>query len=176
VGFRGFVRTVVTGAMVAAMAAVPAQAQRCWNQTLVEAAQVREFDIMLLVATLRCQAKGVDLSSSYNGFVAAHKPVLKAVGDELLRELNASLGGTAALKAYDSMSVTMANKFGQGIEGLECSDFQAMIAEGRAVRSTRADLLALAQRAGADPALPAPRCAVVAQAAAAPAQVIAGRN
>ena len=108
-----------------------------------------------------------------------HKPILKGVGDEMLKELNTSLGGKAALKVYDSMSVTMANKFGQGIEGLECTDFQAMIAEAQATKSTRADLLTLAQRAGADPTLPAPRCTPQPQVAAAvpaPAQTVAAAN
>lgn len=173
-------RAAFAGALCAMTIAVPAQAQRCWSQALVEAAQVKEYDIMLLVATLRCQAKGVDLSASYNAFVVAHKPILKGVGDEMLRELNASMGGKAALKIYDSMTVTMANKFGQGIVGLECSDFQAMIAEAQATRSTRADLLTLAQRAGADPVIPAPRCGAPVQAAIvpvqAPVQTIAATN
>ncbi|MBT2187773.1 hypothetical protein [Sphingobium nicotianae] len=160
-------RAVWVGVLCAMTAAAPAHAQRCWNQTLVEAAQVKEYDVMLMVATLRCQAKGVDFSSTYNSFVLTHKPILKAVGDEMIRELNTSLGGKAALKAYDSMSVTMANKYGRGIDGLECSDFQIMLTEAQASRSTRADLLALAQRAGADPVLPAPRCAPPMQTAAA---------
>ena len=52
-GFKRFVRAAFAGALCATMIALPAQAQRCWNQALVEAAQVKEYDIMLLVATLR---------------------------------------------------------------------------------------------------------------------------
>lgn len=137
----------------------PAQAQRCWNTALVESAQIKEFDVMLMVATLRCQKRDVDLSADYNHFVATHRPVLKAVGDELLRELNQTLGGREALKAYDRMGVVMANKYGNGLEGLTCSDFRQIVMEASALPQGKAGLIALAQRAGMDPPLPAPRCA-----------------
>lgn len=163
-GFRGFKRTVAAVAMSTVAVCGPAQAQRCWNQPLVEAAQVKEFDIMLMVSVLRCQSRGLDFSASYNRFVASHREAIRAVGSELLKEFNASVGGKAAYTAYDKLGVVMANKYGNGVEGVECSDFQAMVAEAEASPAGRAELLQIAQRLGVDPSLPAPRC--VAEAAA----------
>lgn len=154
-------RAVMAGTIMAMAVGSPVQAQRCWNQTLVEAAQVKEFEIMLMVATLRCQAKGTDLSATYNRFIAAHRPVLRAVGEELVREFKVSQGGNGALKSYDRLGVIMANKYGNGVQGLECADFEAIIAQAETAPRNRADLVTLAQRAGMDPALPAPRCGAV---------------
>ena len=150
---------VMAGAIMAAAIGTPVQAQRCWNQALVEAAQVKEFEIMLMVATLRCQARGTDISGIYNRFIAAHRPVLLAVGEELVREFKVSQSGNAALKAYDRLGVLMANKYGNGVQGLECADFEAIIMQAEAAPKSKADLVSLAQRAGMDPQLPAPRCA-----------------
>lgn len=160
-------RVILAGAIAAAAIGTPVQAQRCWNQALVEAAQVKEFEIMLMVATLRCQAKGTDLSGEYNRFIAAHRPVLRAVGEEIVREFKVSLGAGGAMKAYDKLGVVMANKYGNGIQGLECADFQAIIAQAQSTPAGKAQLVSLAQRAGMDPELPAPRCAPTTVAAAA---------
>jgi len=159
IGIRGRARLALFGALASICISVPAQAQRCWNQGLVEAAQIKEFDIMLLVATLRCQAQGTDLSAGYNAFVVAHRPLLKAVGAEMLQEFSRTSGAKVGPKAYDRLNVVMANKFGNGFAGFGCPEYQAMIAEARAAPSKRGELLTLAQRAGADPQLPVPRCA-----------------
>jgi len=141
----------------------PVMAASCWNQTVTEAAQVRQFDIMLMVSTIRCFRKGVDFSADYNNFVKTKRAVLRAVGDEMIRHLNGSMGGKAAAVAYDRISVVMANRFGDGVPGYECEDIRAMVVEANAADATRTEILSLAQRAGMEPPLPQPRCDLPAQ-------------
>lgn len=138
----------------------PAMAANCWHRAVTEAAQVKQFDIMLMVSTIRCFRKGVDFSADYNQFVRTKRSVLRAVGDEMIRHLNGSMGGKAAAMAYDRMSVVMANRFGDGVDGYECEDIRAMVVEANGVDISRDQLLSLAQRAGMEPPLPAPRCVV----------------
>jgi len=167
-------RAIMAGVIAATSIAVPAQAQRCWNQASVEAAQVKEFEIMLMVATLRCQAKGLDLSGDYNGFIAAHRPALRAAGEEIVRELKVGSTAAVAMKAYDKLGVVLANKYGNGVLGLECLDFQAIIAEAKSAATGKPQLVTLAQRAGMNPELPGPRCTAPVAAAVA-GTAVAGR-
>lgn len=133
-------------------------AAACWNRTVTEAAQIRQFDIMMMVSTIRCFRKGVDFSNDYNQFVKGKRAVLRAVGDEIIRHMNGTMGGKAALAAYDRFSVVMANQFGDGVEGLECEDLRVLVAEANQAVASRDHLVGLAQRAGMEPPLPAPRC------------------
>lgn len=142
-----------------------AQAESCWDQHLVEAAQIRQLDIMLMVSTLRCQVKGVDFVPEYNAFVVSNKTMLVANNDELLRHFNASMSGRAAYDAYDRFSTGMANQFGNGGgQPEDCETLRAMTvaatATGAAV-SSRESLLGQAQRAGMDLAVPGGRCGTI---------------
>ncbi|MFT3968620.1 MAG: hypothetical protein QM690_22365 [Sphingobium sp.] len=147
-----------------AAASTGAQAEACWNQRAVEAAQIREFDIMLMVSALRCQVKGTDFVADYNRFVTGHKTTLVSVNDEIRAHLNVEMGGKAALDAYDRLSTSMANRYGNG-GGMEedCEGLRAIAVNAAAsgAESTRALLLAHAQRVGVDPALAGGRCAVL---------------
>ena len=56
-------RGLFASAAVMMCVATPAQAAMgCWNQTQVAAAKVRDLQSRLMVATLRCQAMGVDVA------------------------------------------------------------------------------------------------------------------
>lgn len=139
------------------------QAQ-CWQQPSIEAAQIREFDIMLMVSALRCQVEGVDFVADYNRFVSGNHAVLVAANDELIRHFNAVMGGQDALDAYDRMEVAMANRHGDdGSVGNDCAELRTMaiLATVAPFDSTQAFLLASAQRVGMDPPLPGGPCGVV---------------
>lgn len=156
------VRTYLAGAVaLVACLVTPAQAA-CWQQQEVEAAQIREFDIMLMVSALRCQVKGQDFVADYNAFVVSNRPVLVSVNDTLLRHFNTAQPGKAALAAYDSFGTTMANQFGNG-GGMseDCAELRAMAVAATAsadAPSSRERLLGAAQRAGMEPGLPGGRC------------------
>ena len=69
--------------MAAALAASPAQAAGCWSNISYEAAQLRDFDTMLMVATLRCRINNVDFSADYNRFVREKRSILAEANQQL---------------------------------------------------------------------------------------------
>jgi hypothetical protein len=153
--------------MVAALASVAAApAHACWSASAVEAAQMRDFETMLMVSALRCRLKGVDFLGDYNRFVSSKRATLTAVNDELRGQFNRTMGGKAALDAYDRYVTSLANSFGGESNGYGCEELAAMAAGAAEAADGRATLLALAQRAGADPRLPEERCAVTVAVAA----------
>lgn len=147
------------------MASTGAQAASCWDQRAVEAAQIHEFDIMLMVAALRCQVKGTDFVPDYNRFVSGNRAALVGANDEIRAHLNAGMGGKAALDAYDHISTAMANRYGNGGGVYEdCAGMRGLIVNATpagAADATRAFLVANAQRVGVDPELDGGRCPVV---------------
>lgn len=138
--------------------AQPALAQSCWHDRVTEAAQVRQFDIMLMVSALRCQAKGVDIVPDYNAFVVQHRTVLTILNDQIRAHMNGYMGGRAALDAYDRFGTVMANQFGNGGAVTDCEELRMMARNAAIMPSSRESLVALAQRNGMEPPLPGQRC------------------
>ncbi|WP_443971060.1 hypothetical protein [Sphingobium sp. CR28] len=139
--------------------AQPALAQSCWHERVTEAAQVRQFDIMLMVSALRCQAKGVDIVPDYNSFVVRHRATLTVLNDQIRAHMNGYMGGRAALDAYDRFGTVMANQFGNGGAVTDCEELRAMARDAATMPSSRESLVALAPRNGMEPPLPGQRCA-----------------
>jgi hypothetical protein len=141
----------------------PAQAAACWNARTIEAAQIRQFDIMLMVSALRCQVKGVDFVADYNAFVRSNRSVLVGTNAEILRHFNAEMGGRAALTAYDRLGTAMANQFGNGGVSEDCETLRAIAREATATYAppSREQLLGAAQQVGMEPTLPGAPCATV---------------
>ncbi len=131
----------------------------CWTQNAVEAAQVRGFETMLMVATLRCQIKGVDLTGDYNAFIRGKRAVLTGVNDELRARFAAQgLKGNAALDAYDRFVTSIANSYGSGIGAPSCGEFKMILESANALPASRAALLTLALETGTDPVRASERC------------------
>lgn len=150
-----FSTALVAAAMVLGAPATAA----CWSPRAAEAAQVRDFEMMMMVAMLRCRATTLDIAEDYNHFVRDKRAVLTSVNDELRSQLADGRSGKVALDAYDRFVTAMANSHGAGSANLNCDDFHAMIQTAIAASPDRGALLALAVRAGSDPALPTERCA-----------------
>jgi len=140
------------------VAASPASA--CWSPRAVEAAQVRDFETMLMVATLRCRTKDVSIGEDYNRFVRDKRAVLTVVNDELRSQFVPGRTSNAALEAYDRFVTSIANTHGGGSPSRECADFHNMLNAALAAETARGALLDLAVQAGSDPALPEERCLV----------------
>jgi hypothetical protein len=68
---------LVLAVFAGAMAAMPVQAA-CWSDNAAEAAQVRTFQTRLMVATLKCQTAGIDITAPYNDFIRTRRQVLAA--------------------------------------------------------------------------------------------------
>ena len=150
---------LIIGAM-AILSAVPVQAASCWSTQAVEAAQVRDFETMLMVLALRCRNTGVNFLDEYNSFVRTKRTALTQINDDLRAQFQKAMGAGAALNAYDRYVTQLANSYGAGAEGLDCADMQSLVRAGNAAAPSRAALVTLAQRAGANPRLPGSACPV----------------
>ena len=138
-----------------AMTATSAQAA-CWSAKSASAAQVREFETMLMVSALRCRSGSDGFLDDYNRFVRSSRTTLTGVNDDL----RAQFGGNSrsALNRYDSYVTSIANRHGAGSAGLDCGDMKKLARDAVAAKGSRATLDQLAVRAGADPELPGGRC------------------
>jgi len=136
----------------------------CWSPRAIEAAKVRDFETMLMVATLRCRTQGVSMGEEYNRFVREKRAVLTAVNDELRMQTADGRTGKAALDAYDRFVTAIANSHGAGTGRYGCEDFRTMVQAAITAETSRAALLDLATQAGSDPSLPTERCMAIAMA------------
>lgn len=149
------------GVLAAGLAMVSGEAQAalgCWSDTAYEAAQLRDLDTMLMVATLRCRMKGADFSADYNRFVVEKRPILAAANVEIQSAFAQSVGKVKALGAYDDMMTKIANSYGNGMTGMSCNDFAALARTAAEAPAVRASLVTLANAIGSKPPVPLTRC------------------
>jgi len=149
-------------ALVATLcAATPAQAAlSCWNQTHVAAAQVRDLQSRLMVASLRCAAMGEDVSPAYNRFVRASRETLQAANGVILAQFRTGHGGEAQLH-YDRFATALANAYGAGDTTREiCAETALLADEAAAAGGDIGRLVAIADRLGMAPALPGGQCGI----------------
>ncbi|RXR31093.1 hypothetical protein [Sphingobium fluviale] len=147
--------------LAAGLALVSGEAQaaaNCWSDTAYEAAQLRDMDMMLMVATLRCRMKGTDFSTDYNKFVVDKRPILAAANIEIQTEFAKSVGKAKALGAYDDFMTKIANSYGNGMTGMACQDFAALARTAAEAPAVRASLVTLANEIGSKPPVPIARC------------------
>lgn len=147
--------------MIALAAPLHAQAATCWSEKAVAAAKVRDLETMLMVSALRCRLKGQDFLPQYNAFVRGSRPALVDVNDRLRRHFTGAVGASGALNAYDRYVTAIANSYGAGVEGLDCTDMESILGAARAAGHSITTLEALAERAQSNPVLPGGRCNLV---------------
>lgn len=110
---KSLVTIAASGALLA-MAATPAQAAAgCWSAQLVQAAKLRQLDVLLMVGSLRCRSGAHDYRAHYDRFLAKHRSLLGKVNHAILSEMRTKLGSVGALDALDQASVRMANHYGE---------------------------------------------------------------
>lgn len=158
-------RILIAAALAATMPLAPATAATCWKQTAVEAAQIRDFEMMLMVSALRCRATGHDFLASYNRFIREKRETLTQVNDELREHFRSAAGPVGALGAYDNYVTGLANVYGAGADGLGCRDLQSITDAANALPPSRSALLELADAAAISPHLSGARCDIVTAAA-----------
>lgn len=154
-------KKVLAAAFAVMMPLTSATAATCWKPTAVEAAQVRDFEMMLMVSALRCRATSNNFLPAYNRFINDKRAALTEVNDELREHFRSVVGPVGALSAYDNYVTGLANVYGAGAEGLACRDLQSITDAANALPPTRAALLELADAAGITPHLSGIRCDVV---------------
>jgi hypothetical protein len=152
------------GGLFAAAAAMlcvsmPAQAAMgCWNPTQVAAAKVRDLQSRLMVATLRCQAMGVDVSGAYNRFVGANRTTIRGANAVLLAQFRSGYGGEAQTQ-YDRFATALANIYGDdATDQLICAGTGALAEEAAAANGDIGQLVAIEDRFGFSSALPGGEC------------------
>jgi hypothetical protein len=101
-------------AVVAAMSSLvlmssPVLAENCWYPHEMRAAQLRDFQSMLMVGTLQCKGANSAAVESYNRFVTKQRGLLDAnnyvLKAHFLREEGIEKGGAA----YDGYATSLAN-------------------------------------------------------------------
>ncbi len=102
---------------------MPAQAQSCWGPEAVNAAKLRNLDIMLMVTALRCRMGADNFQPEYYDFSAAHQAELN-LANGVLRAQFTGAGITVANRALDRMSTSIANSFGMGHPDLGCHELR----------------------------------------------------
>jgi hypothetical protein len=168
---RGCARLAAV-AMTIAIAA-PAAAT-CWSETERDAAKIRDLQSRLMVATLRCQAAGHDVTAAYNRFVVANRSTLRGVNRVLLTQFQADAGERAQSR-YDGYATALANAYGGDATNRSvCANTARLADEAAAAAGNVARLVALQSRVGLAPPTPGALCTgrppVVSSRAEAPAE------
>jgi hypothetical protein len=110
------------------------------------AEKLHRLDIMLMVTGLRCRTSRDDFMSDYGRFTARQMLSLNKAGAELRQQLAARYGARGGQRAYDRMSTSMANSYGQGHPWLNCGQLKQVAknlakVDGRATLEEAADQL-----------------------------------
>ena len=135
-----------------------AQAAACWSDNAYQAAQMRDLDTLLMVQTLRCRINNIDFSNDYNRFVRDKRAVLAAANQQIRGQFAQSVGQARALGAYDDFMTKIANGYGAGTKGMDCSDYAKLARAAAQAPATRAAIVELAEKAGSRPRIPGSRC------------------
>jgi hypothetical protein len=154
-----------TGGLFAAAAAMlctamPAQAAMgCWNSDQVAAAKVRDLQSRLMVATLRCQAMGADVTEAYNRFVRANRTTIQGANAVLLAQFRSGYGSSQGQTQYDRFATALANIYGaDATDHAVCADTAALAEEAAAAAGDIRRLVTIEDRFGFSPELPGGEC------------------
>jgi hypothetical protein len=110
---KSFFTAAISGALLCMASAPAVAAPGCWSAELVEAAKLRQLDVLLMVGSLRCRTGAQDYRAAYDRFLLRHRPLLGKVNQAILAEMRTKLGSIGALEALDQASVRMANQYGE---------------------------------------------------------------
>ncbi len=106
----------------------------CWQAREVSAARVRQMQTMLMVATLRCRAAHLDISTDYNAFMTAQGQAVSAA-NLVIKQHFAQSGMTQV--DYDHFATTLANGYGDDETNAgACTDAAALAHEAMAATET----------------------------------------
>lgn len=154
-------RGLFAAATMTLCVATPANAvMGCWNETQVAAAKVRDLQSRLMVATLRCQAMGQNVSEAYNRFVRANMTALQGANGVLMAQFRAGYGGQGQVQ-YDRFATALANIYGDDqTDRTVCAQTVALAEEGAAAGGDVEQLVAIEDRLGFVSPLPGGQCTI----------------
>ena len=136
-------------AVAAAVSTLVIMPQPAFAGTPEEASQLRRLDIMLMVSSLRCRFGSDNFQSDYARFSTNQNPVMQDAFRTLQADYVARMGPARAKKALDTVSVGMANQYGQGHPWLGCGELKTMTQELAGTRD-RAHLVRVADQVLSD--------------------------
>ncbi|MDO6413363.1 hypothetical protein Q4F19_03115 [Sphingomonas sp. BIUV-7] len=148
------------GAALAAVALATAPVQAaCWNDQEISAGTIRDFQSLLMVATLRCQVMHVDITADYNAFLNANKPTIQKMNERLKIHFFKAHGPVEGQRRYDGFATSLANAYGarQGNKEV-CTGVASLAREAAMMAGSEEGLVLLAQRQGIATALPEGAC------------------
>ena len=145
---------------LALVCAAPAQAvPACWSEADMDAAKVRDLQSRLMVATLRCQGAGIDITTAYNRFVVANRATLQGVNGVLMTQFRSGFGDDAQTQ-YDRYATALANAYGgDATDRRVCANSERLADEAAAAEGSVARLVSLHSRSGLPPPRPGAACA-----------------
>ena len=140
--------------------AMPANATMgCWDSSQVAAAKVRDLQSRLMVATLRCQAMGADVTGAYNRFVRANRTTIQGANAVLLAQFRSGYGSQGGETQYDRFATALANIYGDdATDHAICADTEALADEAAAANGDIRQLVAIEDRFGFSSTLPGGEC------------------
>ena len=160
-GLRKGRAALVAGAMMICVPTTAFAQAGCWDQTQVAAAKVRDLQSRLMVATLRCQAMGADVSGAYNRFVRANRETLQGANAVLLAQFRTGFGNSQGETQYDRFATALANIYGaDATDATVCADTGALADEAAAANGDISRLVAIEDRFGFSSDLPGGQCGI----------------
>lgn len=84
------------------------------------AEKLQRLNIMLMVTALRCRRTSDDFTSDYRRFTTQQAEPLSRAGAQLRGQFVQRLGTKAGAAAFERLSTSMANNYGQGHPWLGC--------------------------------------------------------
>ncbi|HEX8126338.1 MAG TPA: hypothetical protein VF548_12220 [Allosphingosinicella sp.] len=158
-------KDILKGALGLAAAALawaqPASAaMSCWDQHGTAAAKIRNLQSRLMVATLRCRAMGIDVSTAYNDFVLINRSTLQEANGVIRAQFDSGYGSEGQ-RFYDSFATALANRYGADATSVSvCEETAGIAAEAVAAKGDVGLLVGLADRVGGSPELPGGVCPI----------------
>jgi len=101
----------------------------CLTGAALDAAKLRQLDVMLLVSSLRCRTGSDDFRNEYDSFLIRNRGELGVANRRILSELSPQLGARGAANALDKLSVALANHYGQHSATAPCAVLKGAAAE-----------------------------------------------
>jgi hypothetical protein len=151
-------KALSAAAAVVALVSTPVGAT-CWNSQETAAATIREFQSMLMVATLRCQVAHHDITAEYNDFLRANKNLIQRENERIKAFFVRGHGAAAGQKAYDAYTTHLANGYGaEGSSTEICDNMASLAREATLIAGNIDGLLLLADRQGLATEVPGGSC------------------
>ena len=143
---------------LAAMVASPAQsATTCWDDDAVGAARIMEFQIAMMIATLRCTALNMNMEADFKRFADNNKTVLKEADTRLKKQFGGT--GKASHVVYQNYQTRVSNQHSNRDSTIQtCTLFREVASELGKSETSAATVVSFANALVPEPWIDGTRC------------------